>query len=312
MRAAALGTYHSVNAIIALTLCYLPLRRPLHITVSKPAPTSQKSPESLRTIEALLLWEGGAGNERVRELLGLHFTSASRLLAQYAALNPTGLTYSTSQRRWIADADFKPCLTGGSIDEYLALTLPTQRAEGSCVVRTHLALGTVSPRVFAILHRAIRDGVGVAAKHCSMRDPTPRAKTFFPHALVEAGRRWHVRAFVSDVGAFQDLALTRLSHVELTDLPQPDAASPGRDAAWTTLVDVRLVPHPELTAEQKQMVRAEYFGRSTARVETVRAALAPYVIHDLRAATDLTRQQPPEFQLYVSNIEHLGKCLMPV
>lgn len=288
------------------------LSRPLHITVSKPAPTSQKSPESLRTIEALLLWEGGASNERVRELLGLHFTSASRLLSQYAAINPIGLTYSTSQRRWIADADFKPCLTSGRIDEYLALTLPTQGAEESCVVRTHLALGAVSPKVFAILHRAIRDGVGVVVKHSSMRDPTPRAKTFFPHALVEAGRRWHVRAFVSGVGAFQDLALTRLSDVELIDLPRPDAANPVRDAAWTTLVDLRLVPHPDLTSEQKQMIRAEYFGRSTARVETVRAALVPYVIHELRAATDLMKQQPPEFQLHVSNIETLGKWLMPM
>jgi hypothetical protein len=260
----------------------------------------------------LLLWEGGAGNERVRELLGLHFTSASRLLSQYAAINPTGLTYSTRQRRWIADADFKPCLTSGRIDEYLALTLSTQGAEESCVVRTHLALGSVSPKVFAILHRAIREGVGIVAKHSSMRDPTPRAKTFFPHALVEAGRRWHVRAFVSGTGAFQDLALTRLSDVELIDLSRPDAANPERDAAWTTLVDMRLVPHPDLTSEQKQMIRAEYFGRSTARVETVRAALVPYVIHDLRAATDLIEQPPPEFQLYVSNIEHLGKWLMPV
>ena len=280
--------------------------------MSKPAPTSQKSPESLRTIEALLLWEAGASNERVRELLGLHFTSASRLLAQYAALNPTGLTYSTSQRRWMADADFKPCLTNGRIDEYLALTLPTQGAEESCVVRTHLALGAVSPKVFAILHRAIRDGVGVVAKHSSMRDPTSRAKTFFPHALVEAGRRWHVRAFVSGVDAFQDLALTRLSDVELIDLPRPDVANPVRDAAWTTLVDLRLVPHPDLTFEQKQMIRAEYFGRSTARVETVRAALVPYVIHELRAATDLMKQPPPEFQLHVSNIETLGKWLMPM
>ena len=277
----------------------------------KPAPTSQKSPESLRAIEALLLWEGSAGNERVRELLGLHFTSASRLLAQYAALNPIGLSYSTNQRRWITDADFKPCLTNGCIDEYLALTLPAHGAETNCVVRTHLALGAVSPKVFAVLHRSIREGVGVAAKHRSMRDPSPRAKTFFPHALVEAGRRWHVRAFVSDVDAFQDLALTRLTDVALTGLPRPDVASPLCDAAWATLVELRLAPHPDLTSEQKQMIRAEYFGRSTARVETVRAALAPYVIHDLRAATDPMTQQPPEFQLYVSNIETLSKWLMP-
>lgn len=278
--------------------------------MAKPVPTPQKSPESLRAIEALLLWEGSAGNERVRELLGLHFTTASRLLAQYAALNPTGLNYSSSHRSWIADADFKPLLTSGSIDEYLALTWSTD-AVASCLVRTRIALGDVQPALFAVLHRASREGLGVTATHCSMRDPTPRRKTIFPHALVEAGRRWHVRAYVLGVEAFQDLAITRLSEVELIGIPRPEVANPASDVAWNTTVDIRLTPHPDLTAEQKVMVRAEYFGRSAARVEAARAALLPYVIHDLRAATNVTVERPPEFHLYVSNAAELARWLMP-
>lgn len=278
--------------------------------MARPVPTPQKSPETLRAIESLLLWEGSAGNERVRELLGLHFTTASRLLTQYAALNPTGLTYSKAHRCWIAAADFKPCLTSGRIDEYLAHTMAAPGTDVNCVVRTHIALGEVTPMVFSLLHRAIREGLGIAAKHCSMRDPTPRAKTFFPHALVEAGRRWHVRAYVAAADAFQDLAFTRLSDVVLTDLSRPEAADPRHDTAWMTQVDLRLVPHPALTSEQKQMVRAEYLGRSAARVETTRAALLPYVIHDLRVATNPKKQVPPEFQLSVSNVNALEQWLM--
>jgi len=280
-------------------------------SMPKPLPTPHKSPETLRAIESLLLWEGAAGNERVRELFGLHFTSASRLLAQYAALNPTGLTYSTAQRRWIADADFKPCLTSGTIEEYLARTLSAQNHDSASVVRTHLDFGAVTPLAFAVLHRAVREGLGVTAKHCSMRRPAPLTKTFYPHVLVEAGRRWHVRAYVSDAETFQDLALTRLSELNLTDLPRPEEARPEQDVAWTTRVDVRVVPHPDLTPEQKQMVRAEYFGRSVARVDTVRAALLPYIVHELRAATDPTRQQPPDFQLCIDNLNRLAKWLMP-
>jgi predicted DNA-binding transcriptional regulator YafY len=149
------------------------------------------------------------------------------------------------------------------------------------------------------------------AMHRSMRNPTPIRKTFYPHSLVEAGRRWHVRAYVSDACAFQDLALTRLSELRMTDLALPDEARQERDAAWTTQVALRVIPHPNLTLEQKQMVRAEYFGGSAARVETVRAALLPYIIHDLRASTHPAKQRPPDFQLCVDDAEKLLKWLMP-
>jgi hypothetical protein len=76
-------------------------------------------------------------------------------------------------------------------------------------------------------------------------------------------------------------------------------------------VALRVIPHPNLTLEQKQMVRAEYFGGSAARVETVRAALLPYIIHDLRASTHPAKQRPPDFQLCVDDAEKLLKWLMP-
>lgn len=272
-------------------------------------PSASKSPETLRVIESLLLWEGAAGNERIRELFDLHPTTASRLLAQYAGMNSHGLVYSSAQRRWLADADFRPCLTDGSLEQYLAHTAPFQRSTD--VVRTHVDFGAVSPQVFAVLHRAMREGLGVTARHSSMRHPTPTAKTFFPHAVVEAGRRWHVRAFVPLAGAFQDLAVTRLSQVRLTDTPRPEEAAQAQDQAWTTWVEMRVVPHPNLTPDQKQLIRAEYFGRAAARIERVRAALLPYVIHELRAATDPERQQPPDFQLCIEPSDALASWLMP-
>lgn len=284
-------------------------RQPHGPVMPKPL-SSDKSPETLRAIESLLLWEGAAGNERVRELFGLHFTSASRLLSQYAALNPIGLSYSTAQRRWEADDDFKPCLTSGSVEEYLARTA-AQNPDSTPVVRTRLDFGAVKPRAFAVLHRAAREGLGVTAKHRSMRRPAPSIKTIYPHVLVEAGRRWHVRAYVAEAGTFQDLALTRLSELALADFARPEEAAPEHDVAWTTQVDVRIVPHPNLTPEQKQMVRAEYFGRAAARVETMREALVPYLVHELRAATDPIKQPPPEFQLYVDNRGALNRWLLP-
>lgn len=274
-------------------------------------PTPPKSPETLRAIELLLLWEGTAGNERMRELFDLHFTTVSRLLSQYEEMNPVGMAYSTVQRRWVADADFSPLLTSGTIDEYLALTLTERKNGASPVIRTQLDFGRVGYREFGLFQRAIREGAGLVVEHSSLRHPAPTLKTVFPHALVEAGRRWHVRAYVLEAEAFRDLALTRLWHVQPTSQERPAAAEPSADTAWRTNLNLRVVPHPALTAEQKQLVRTEYFGGAAARTEVVRAALLSYVIQDLHAALDPGTQQPPEYQLCVDGATELASWLMP-
>lgn len=270
-----------------------------------------KNQEAFRLIETLLLWEGVARNERVRELLGLHYVSTSRLLSQYESLNPKGLSYSTTMRGYIAGSAFKPVCTAGRVEEYMAV-LSKVSGHSDHVARTHVDFGRVDRRTFSLLHRASRERLAVTAMHCSMRHPEPVHKTFFPHALVEAGRRWHVRAYVLQAGGsgvFQDLALTRLSSLELMDESRPEEADPENDHAWSTVLDVRIVPHPLLTPAQKQMIRMEYFNGTTARRLSVRAALLHYTLHELRAAISPEKQRPPDYQLSVDNVGAINKWL---
>jgi hypothetical protein len=54
------------------------------------------------------------------------------------------------------------------------------------------------------------------------------------------------------------------------------------------------------------LLRREYFAGKGAMSLRVRKALASYVVQDLRLATDLKRDRPPHFQLYLENAESLG------
>lgn len=273
-----------------------------HSTASKPS-------EALRTIELLLLWEGAAGNDRLRGLLDVHFTTASRLLSQYAQLNPVGLQYSHARKRWEASADFSPTLTPGTIEAYLACIEAQRRQPTSILTGTQMDFGKVDRRTFALLHQAITEGQGVDADHVSMRHPAPTHKRFYPHSLVQAGRRWHTRAWIEPAGAFQDLALTRLSALRLVPTPAPEAGQRDHDEAWQTIVDLKLVPHPALTPPQKQVIRDEYFDGSTGRIEPVRAALLPYVVQELRVALDTTTQTPPDYQIAVDRPKDVARWL---
>ncbi|WP_386755292.1 WYL domain-containing protein [Lysobacter yangpyeongensis] len=254
-------------------------------------------------------------NERVRQVFDLHFTTVSRLLNKYSELNGQGVSYSNSVRGYLAGPDFKPLLTEGVVEEYLAL-ITGDGADG-IVHSTHLRLGELDRAVFAKLHRAAREGVGVKATHASMVHPEPTTKRFYPHALVEAGRRWHARVYLLPAGAdnaqgeFRDLAISRLRSVVVQQEKRPPEADPSNDSAWQTKVDVRVVPHPKLSAAQKQVIRGEYFKGTAAQRIRVRAALLHYTLHDLRCATNPAKQFPPEYQLCVDEPEALMPWLMP-
>jgi hypothetical protein len=83
------------------------------------------------------------------------------------------------------------------------------------------------------------------------------------------------------------------------------------DEAWMVNVRIRLVAHPDLTKDQEAVIRYEYFSNTSARVDTCRGALVNYYIQDVRAATDVTTQKPPEYQLAVSNIDEVKQWLFP-
>lgn len=270
-----------------------------------------RSSEALRAVELLLLWEGAVRNERLREVLDVHFTTASRAMSDYVALNPAGVRYDTSGRRYVADAGFKPALTAGEVEEYLAFLRHAGSSGEGPIVRTHVGLAAPCPATFAVIQRAIREGRGVDAHHRSLRHPEPSRKTCFPHALVEAGRRWHVRAYVPTANAFQDLALSRISSVRLAEAKRPSEAEPAADEGWMTPVEVRLQAHTALSADQQTVVRAEYFQGALARTLTVRGALVPYVLRDLDVATDEAQQRPPEYLLSVANIAAVETWLLP-
>jgi len=74
-------------------------------------------------------------------------------------------------------------------------------------------------------------------------------------------------------------------------------------------VPVRLIAHPELSYEQETVIRYELFGNTSARVTTCRGALVSYFIQDVRAAVDVDKQKPPEYQLAIGNIKDIKKWL---
>jgi hypothetical protein len=274
-------------------------------------------PSRLRPLLILLTWEGEVSRARVMELFDLSPVRASEWIKELRDLCPDWMVWDSVGRRHLATAAFlrtvarqEEARAEETFASYLALTrIPSLHAKGEEGMHVFPDFNVPAPQVFATLRRAIRESTAVAVTYRSMKNPEPHQRTIEPHNLVRAGRRWHVRGYCRQNDEFRDFALGRIVGIRST----ADAATHGvqDDVAWSTPVEVFLIPHPHLTPKQEEVVRFENFGDTSARRQTCRAALVAYLIQDLRAATDPDRQRPPDYQIAVANIEELRPWLFP-
>ncbi|MFA9440828.1 helix-turn-helix transcriptional regulator [Uliginosibacterium sp. sgz301328] len=246
-------------------------------------------------------------NERIRELFSVGPVHASRLLAELkdrmgssavrtSAYGPLRVLYGELDN-----------LGKRSPDEYLALleTLPGAHSRGGIetVYDARLDLSVISPQVFSAVFKAIANRLALQMSYKSMGTPTGSQRVVFPHALIRAPRRWHMRAWCTTRQEFRDFTLGRIGRTEVLDeLATKDAAE---DQGWNSVIDLRIVPHPELSPAQAKMIAEEYFPGTSARKLSVRQCMAPYIIQDLRLSTDAEKQSPPEYQLFLANADTL-------
>lgn len=277
--------------------------------------------QRLSTLELLLLWEGVLNRSRLASLLGLSDIRASQLIQDFRASYPRWLTWNSKSRSYHATheayaaamRDEKVRGRADSLAKYLSFVgLPYVASESdvtSPICAAFPDLSTPDPQIFATLSQAIRLNLAVEISYRSMKEPTPHQRIISPHHLVRAGRRWHVRAFCSTHQDFRDYALGRI--VNTVPLAVPSERHENDDAAWNAKVPVRFIAHPDLSRDQEELIRFEYFNNTSARVVTCRGALVGYLVQDVRAATDVKRQRPPEYQLAVANTDEISPWLFP-
>lgn len=272
------------------------------------ASTKNAQESRFRIIETLLLWEGQIDNQRLRSVLGVQAVQASRILAEYATQNRGNVHRPSPRSPYEASCTLKPTLTSGSVEEYLALL---QRSEdfGGIIEDARVDFSEPVPQVFATILKACRHGSGVTIEYRSMKTPARKARLIYPHAIVRAGRRWHVRAWCVEREEYRDFVIGRIRSASMSASSKIGARA--EDVEWNTKLQLVVAAHPMLSPDQARLIRDEYFSGAVSRRLTVRCCLLSYVIQDLRAAIDTTRETPPEFQIAVVNVESLRPYLFP-
>lgn len=267
----------------------------------------------LSTLQLLLQWEGLLSRSRIAKLLNLGDVRASQWIQEFRDAHPTWLKWDSKSKCHYATDDAYMAMSNinnavpfanylnlvnaphviANSDEYLCAAFPE--------------LSTPNPEIFSEINQAIRSKLDLKVIYRSMSSPKQHERSITPHHLVRVGSRWHVRAYCASNNDYRDYNLGRFVQVKQQSPRRGKAAVD--DLGWNTTVKVRLIAHPELTIEQEEVIRLEYFEGTTARIVSCRAALLPYFVQDIRAATDMSMHKPPEYQLAISNLDEISSWL---
>lgn len=270
------------------------------------ANTENSRESRFAVIEALLLWEGQISNERVREVLGIQKVQASRVLSEYVAYNPEQIDSKTTRSPYKAQLEITPKYSSGSIEEYISVAKFFDSSD-ELILDARYDLTTPSSEVISHISQAIRNKCGLKINYLSMTNPQGLERVIYPHTIVRAGRRWHVRAWCGEKCEYRDFVIGRIKNVSITNITSKNNIS--GDIYWNNKVDLIIGAHPKLNGDQIDVIRSEFFRGAVSRKLVIRSCLLQYVIQDIRASIDYEKELPPEYQLVVLNLSEIKHFL---
>lgn len=269
----------------------------------------------LEFIDFRLYWEGRINRADLKEYFGISTPQASLDLAQYHRLAPQNLTYERRAKVYLATPTFRPVLVQEHSESYLDQLLTV--ASGA-ISKDAVFIGwppptdllrsphrRVSPDVLLLVLRAIRHETAVEVEYQSFDRSGPQRFLASPHAIAFDGFRWHARAYCHALGKFRDLTLARITRVEPKSKTDADAHS---DHDWSTFVEVKISPHPNLAENERRAVEFDYAMVDGVATIRTRLALVSYLLRYLGIAPYVRHRAGAE-QLILANSDRLAPYL---
>ena len=271
--------------------------------------------QRLQYIEVMAFYAGLVTRSDVAKAFGISDAAATKDLKLYSDLVPGNLLYNHSVFGFIPSPAFSPTfadLAPASVLPIIAANLAVSGGPygdtsiyGLSTAALPLPLRLPSRQVLAQITRAIRahKKLRVSYRSLSNRDSQER-RILEPHALVDTGIRWHVRAYSEETYDFRDFVLTRFAQAECLD--QAAESNVQYDDDWVEMVKLKLGPHADLDAQKRASLALDY-GESGEVIElNVRRALIGYVLQRLSVDTTPDHSMNPNaYQLMLLNRDEI-------
>ena len=260
--------------------------------------------QRLAYIDFCLLFKGAIYRQDLINRFEVGLSAGSRDFNLYTELAPENLDYDSSGKRYYQTAQFKPLFEH---DAQRTLTkLANDISDGfDAIGDMHFPVEAPSslniPDIFIVakLVQAILNNKVVSVIYTSLSSGS-NARELVPHAIVDNGLRWHVRAYDRKSNSFRDFVLTRISKVTLKQSPAAEERS-EQDAEWHRMLPLQLVPHPK-NVSFPTAIEMDYGMENSQLLINVRAAMAGYLLRRWNVdCTERATLKGAEYQLWLQN-----------
>jgi len=245
--------------------------------------------DRFRAFEILLWWEGQCNASNLGLLFNVRRENVSKDVQAYRSDYGRGVCYDSGMKTYRPTDQFKPVFTEGHVSEYIDF-IRRFRWNDACSSDAFLETGPrpyiePCPRLFRSVLSAIRTQSPMHIRYRSWNHPAGRDRVIHPHAIAYSGLRWHCRAYDEITGSFRDFHLGRFDNYQVGT--NGSAFSGEMDTDWHTYVDVELVPNPELSEGEQQLVRADYGLQKEALSLNCRQAMVLYLLKSYHVDPEL-------------------------
>ncbi len=279
-------------------------------------PTKWSQDRRLEFIDFRLRWEGRINRSALTAHFAISVPQASLDIAKYLELAPNNMAYDKSARIYVASPGFRPMFESSSASQYLNELFTTQAgllgSDASFLGWRPPMDVAPSPgrqlngEILATLICAIRERQTLTVLYQSMTQEVPQQRTVSPHALAHDGFRWHVRVFCHLRNQYRDFVIARILEIQLSEVGYVE---PTEDKRWATLVELVLVPNPELSGAHKRVIELDYGMVAGKVVLKCRQALLFYALKHL-GLDRMTGGSPKAHQIVLENRAELESLLV--
>lgn len=271
--------------------------------------------QRLQFIEVMAYYTGFISRSTLARAFGISDPAATKDLKLYNELAPSNLEYNPGVFGFIPSSRFQPMfadLNPGVVLPMIAANLTSvnnpsndKHIYGITIDTLPLPSRLPDKAVLAQIIRAIKGQMQLKVEYHSLsgRDSN-QTRIIEPHALINNGLRWHVRAYSHDTFDFRDFVLSRIVNAQMLNLGAESSANYDDD--WVDFVNIRLQPHPNLSGKQRIALKYDYNMQGDTIELTVRHALVGYVLHQLAVDTTADHSlNPNAYQLVVVNRDEI-------
>lgn len=236
--------------------------------------------ERLAFIDFSLQYFGHVSRQELIQRFATGLAAGTRDFTLYRSLAENNLVLDHQSKHYIRTSNFVPLfkhnpdvilhsLSRGFGDGISSQVKPSDQCFD--------AIGLVHPdnHIIASLVRAIHLRRPVSCRYVSLSSGE-QERVIVPHAIVNNGHRWHVRAYDKNHESFRDFVCTRFTRVDLLKRDVSHSESVDADSNWQNHVRLTLIPHPEIV--HPAAIELDYGMHEGQKNITISSALAAYVL----------------------------------